>query len=75
MHPVGDACIRLRSGDEELDKMFSFLKADPKNKLEKEYQAKLKQARDLQRQGDVVGSAKLVAEAEELRKRLEAFES
>jgi hypothetical protein len=54
--------------------MFSFLKSDPKKKLEKEYQAKLKQARDLQRKGDVVGSAKLVAEAEELRKRLEAEE-
>lgn len=51
--------------------MFSFLKRDPKKKLEKAYLEKMKQARDLQRTGDVIGSARLVAEAEDLRKLLD----
>ena len=50
--------------------MFSLFKTDPATKIQKEYEAKLKAARDLQRQGDVVGAAHLTAEAEEIRKQL-----
>lgn len=52
--------------------MFGLFKSDPTKKLEKALHAKLEEARDVQRSGDVVAAAKLYAEAEEMQKALEA---
>jgi len=51
--------------------MFGFLRKDPLAKLKKEYEAKLEQARDTQRRGDIKGYAALMDEAEQIGKRLE----
>jgi len=63
--------IRPNTDREELG-MFGFLRSDPAAKLQKTYEAKLRAARDLQRNGDVVGAARVSAEAEEIRKQIEA---
>jgi len=52
--------------------MFGLFKQDPKKKLRKAYEAKLAEARDVQRSGDVVAAAKLYEEAEEMLEELEA---
>ncbi|WP_298861818.1 DUF6435 family protein [uncultured Gimesia sp.] len=44
--------------------MFGWLRGDPKKKLEARYAAKLEQARDAQRNGNIQGYATLMAEAE-----------
>ena len=46
--------------------MFRWLKRDPIKKLEMEYAKKLELARDVQRNGDIVGYSQIVAEAEEI---------
>ncbi|QGQ22198.1 Lacal_2735 family protein [Gimesia benthica] len=46
--------------------MFSWLRRDPRKKLEKAYAKKMEQARDAQRNGDIQGYASLVAESEEI---------
>lgn len=51
--------------------MFGLFKKDPSKQLRKAYEAKLVEARDIQRTGDVVAAAKLYAQAEEMRKELE----
>ncbi len=54
--------------------MFKFLRKDRTTQLAKLYEAKLKEARDIQRNGDVVAAARITAEAEEIRVQLEAAE-
>ena len=52
--------------------MFGFFKkADPRKKLEKQYNKMLEDARDLQRGGDIKGYAKMMAEAEEIAKKIQ----
>lgn len=51
-------------------KLFSPTKA-----LEKQYDKLLKEARDLQRKGDIPGFAKKTSEAENIRKKIEEFEN
>ncbi|MBX2846244.1 MAG: Lacal_2735 family protein [Saprospiraceae bacterium] len=50
-----------------------FFKKDPIKKLEKQYLAKMKEARDIQRSGDVQKAALITAEAEEIAKQIEAL--
>lgn len=54
--------------------MFGLFKASPAKKLRKAYEAKLIEARDVQRSGDVVAAAKLYAQAEEMLAEVEALE-
>lgn len=44
--------------------MFGWLKSDPVKKLEAEYARKLKLARDVQRNGDIVRYSEIMAEAD-----------
>lgn len=53
--------------------MFGLFKNNPEEKLKKQYEKKLEQARDLQRNGDIKGFAKVTAEAEEIMKQIEAL--
>ncbi len=53
--------------------MFGLFKIDPVKKLQQEYQKKMEQARDRQRSGDIKGYAHLVAEAEEIIKKMESL--
>ena len=53
--------------------MFNFLKKDPVKKLRKQYEQKMLEARDLQRQGDIKGFAKKSAEAEALMQEIEGL--
>lgn len=53
--------------------MFGFFKTDPRKKLEKAYAAKLEEARDAQRGGDIKRFAQLTAEAEAIVKQIEAL--
>mgnify|MGYP004144508503 FL=1 len=55
--------------------MFGLFKQDPARKLKKAYEAKLVEARDVQRSGDVVAAAKLYAEAEKMREELDKLEA
>lgn len=54
--------------------MFGFLKPDPARKLRKQYDAKLDQALQAQRNGDIRGYANLTTEAEAIWKELEPLE-
>ena len=51
--------------------MFKFLKKDPVKKLDKEYKALLVKARDVQRSGDIVEYSRIVAQSEEVLKKIE----
>ena len=53
--------------------MFNFFKKDPVKKLRKQYEQKMLEARDLQRQGDMKGFAKKSAEAEALMQEIEGL--
>ncbi len=55
--------------------MLKWLRGDPVKALEKKYQAKLVEARDVQRNGDVVGYSKLIAESEEILKEIDALKA
>lgn len=55
--------------------MFKFLKKDPVEKLNQRYLALLKEARDLQRSGDIPAFAKKTSEAEAVREEMEALKS
>lgn len=55
--------------------MFGLFKKDPAKKLEKEYDALLKKGMDLQRGGDIKGYAKVMAEAEEVMKKIESLKA
>jgi hypothetical protein len=46
--------------------MFSFLKSDPIQKLQKQYDAKLEQAMKAQRNGDIRSYSEITAEAEKI---------
>ncbi len=55
--------------------MFGWLRRpDPRRALERQYRAAMQDARDIQRQGDIVRYAARIAEAERIRARLEALE-
>ncbi|MEM6672597.1 MAG: DUF6435 family protein [Planctomycetota bacterium] len=54
--------------------MFGFLKNDPAAKVRKKYEAKMAEAIELQRSGDIRGFAERSAEAAELEKELLALE-
>lgn len=51
--------------------MFGLFKKDPIKKLEKEYKILSKKARESQRPGRLRENARLTAEAEELREKIE----
>lgn len=51
--------------------MFSFFKSNPIEKLQKKHNAKLKEAMDMQRSGDVLKAGFLYNEAEEIAKQIE----
>ena len=55
--------------------MFGLFKKDPIKKLEKEYEALLVKARDIQRSGDIKLYAATMAESEEILKRIEELKS
>ena len=55
--------------------MFGLFKSNPVAKLEKEYAKLLEQARDIQRNGDVVAASAKTAEAEAVRIRIEEIEA
>ena len=55
--------------------MFGIFKRDPLKALEKECAAKLQQAQDLQRKGDIVGDSRLAAEADSVLKQVEKIEA
>lgn len=55
--------------------MFGLFKSDPIKKLEKAYKAKLEEARDVQRGGDVLKAGQLTAEAEEIAKQMDELRS
>jgi len=51
--------------------MFGLFKKDPIAKLQKEYEAKMLEARDVQRSGDLRKYARVMEEAEEILKKIE----
>lgn len=55
--------------------MFRFFRCDPIKKLEAEYQRLCVEARDLQRNGDILGFAQRTARAEELAKKIDAMKA
>ncbi|MEM7199152.1 MAG: DUF6435 family protein [Planctomycetota bacterium] len=55
--------------------MFGLFSKNPIARLEREYNAKLQKSRDLQRNGDVVGAAKITAEAEKIRDEIARLEA
>ena len=55
--------------------MFSFLKPDPVKKLTKAYEAKLQQAMQAQRSGDIEGYSRLTKEAEQVRAELDQLDA
>ena len=52
--------------------MFGLFKKDPVAKLQKAYEAKMLEARDVQRSGDLRKYAVVIEEAEEILKKIEA---
>ncbi|MGB0238342.1 MAG: DUF6435 family protein [Cycloclasticus pugetii] len=55
--------------------MFGWLKPDPVKKLDKQYQAKLKEAMETQRNGNIRRYAELTQEAESIRESMEAIKA
>jgi hypothetical protein len=55
--------------------MFGLFKSDPKKKLQKRYDALLLQARDAQRTQGVLAAGKILQEAEEVYKQIQALEA
>ena len=53
--------------------MFSLFKSDPSKKLQRSYDAKLEQAMQAQRRGDIRGYAELTEQAEQIKSQLEAL--
>jgi len=51
--------------------MFGWLKKDPKAKLQKAYEAKLTEAMNRQRNGDIRGYSALTAEAEAIKAQID----
>jgi hypothetical protein len=54
--------------------MFSIFKKNPVNKLNKRYEAKLEQAMNAQRNGDIKSYAMITAEAEEIANQIKVLE-
>lgn len=54
--------------------MFSIFKSDPTKKLNKSYEAKLEQAMQAQRNGDIKTYSELTYEAEEILKKIKKIE-
>lgn len=55
--------------------MFGWLrKKNPTSDLQKRYEALMREARDLQRGGDIVGYAAKMAEADAVRRELDALD-
>ena len=54
--------------------MFGLFKKDPIKKLQKEYEATMEKARDVQRSGDLRAYAKVMEESEAILKKIEALE-
>jgi hypothetical protein len=52
--------------------MFGWLRADPVKKLQRRYEAKVKEAKDAEKFGDRAKQAELYAEAETLLQELDA---
>ncbi len=50
-----------------------FFKKNPKEKLQKEMVKKLEEARNWQRQGNIIQYAELMTEAEEIGKKIDAL--
>jgi hypothetical protein len=55
--------------------MFGWFKSDPMKKLQKAYEAKLKEAKDAEKFGDRGLQAQLYGEAEEIYVQLEAAQA
>jgi len=55
--------------------MFSIFKKNPAKKLNQRYEAKLEQAMQAQRNGDIKGYAMITAEAEEIAIQIRALEN
>ncbi len=53
--------------------MFSFFKKDPAKALQKSYEAKLEQAMQAQRSGDIKSYSMMTAEAEKIREEIQAL--
>lgn len=53
--------------------MFKWLRSDPIEKLEKQYRAKLEEARDAQRGGKIPLYAELIAESEQIANEIDAL--
>ena len=64
-----------RTWKSEIANMFGLFRTNPVKKLEKKYAVKLTAARDLQRKGDIIGFARVSAEADSLLQEIEAAES
>ena len=54
--------------------MLSWFRRNPIKKLEAEYAKKLEQARDVQRNGDIVGYSSIMAEANEILSQIQELE-
>ncbi|MEM6725725.1 MAG: DUF6435 family protein [Bacteroidota bacterium] len=55
--------------------MFKLFKKDPIKALEKAYEKKMEEARDVQRSGDIKHYAELVAESEEILNEIEKLKN
>ena len=55
--------------------MFGWLKSDPIKKLDKQYQDKLKEAMETQRNGNIRRYAELTQEAESIRESMETLKA
>ncbi|WP_441003712.1 DUF6435 family protein [Pseudocolwellia agarivorans] len=55
--------------------MFSIFKSDPVKKLNKSYEAKLEQAMQSQRNGDIKTYSELTYEAEQILNKIKEIES
>lgn len=53
--------------------MFSWFRRDPRKRLNAQYAQKLEQARDAQRNGNILGYSDLMAEAEAILKELDCL--
>ena len=58
-----------------LHTMLNWLKPDPIKRLQAEFSRKMKEARDVQRSGDIVRYSAIVAEAEEIGKQIDVLKS
>lgn len=55
--------------------MFNIFKKDPRKKLQKEYEAIMEKAVEVQRSGDLKAYAKMISESEEILDKIKALDS